>query len=49
MGACVIPSRYRLCSLMDKAFDYESKDCRFESCQSHQSFYGSLGKPQEIL
>ena len=29
----------RPCSLMDKAFDFGSRDCRFESCQGLTIFY----------
>ena len=27
------------CGPTDKASDYESGDCRFESCQGHKNFY----------
>ncbi len=32
----------RSCGAMDNASDYESEDCRFESCQDRYSFLSSL-------
>ena len=36
--ACSSPLTYRPCGLMDKASDFESEDCRFESCHGRIIF-----------
>ena len=43
---CILPSRLRLCGLMDKTPDFGSGDCRFKSCH-FQTIFSS--QPTDVL
>ncbi len=37
------------CGAMDNASDYESEDCRFESCQDRKFFFPSMKVSEDYM
>ena len=49
MNSTLIENSKRVCGAMDNASDYESGDCRFESCQTRNFLLLLLFFPKEII